>query len=133
MRRFTVTGNYSQSSGTSVLSSNGLTPLPPVPGVEESGVILFDGRSYGGGISATPLRRLVLSANYSHAISNTFSDNVNSHNSTEIFNSQMQYHLRRIGLLAGFTRFSQGIGAAGPTTGPANSYFVGVSRWFDFF
>lgn len=133
MRRFSITGNYSQSNGVSVLSSNGLTPLPPEPGVIENGAIVFNGRSYGGGISTTPIRRLVLTASYSHAISTTLSNDVNSHNSTEIFNSQLQYHLRRIGLLAGFTRFSQGIGAVGPTTGPANSYFVGVSRWFDFF
>ncbi len=55
-----------------------------------------------------------------------------SHNNTEIFNAQMQYHLRRIGLQAGYTRFTQGISAIGA---PANatSYFVGMTRWFDFF
>ena len=132
MRRFTITGDYSQASGISVLSNNGLTPISPTPGLTDNGLILFNGRSYGGGISATPIRRLVISANYSHATSNTFSD-ISSRNDTEIFTSQLQYHLRRIGLLAGFTRFSQGIGAVGPTTGPANSYFVGVSRWFNFF
>ena len=31
-----------------------------------------------------------------------------SHNNTEIFNAQMQYHLRRIGLHAGYTRFTPG-------------------------
>jgi len=133
MRRFTVTGNYTQANGDSILTSTGLVTIPPTAGVPLSNLIVYGGNSYGGGISATPLRRLTLSASYSRSISNTLSSVTNSHNNTEIFNAQMQYHLRRIGLLSGFTRFSQGISASGVPPGTANSYFVGVSRWFDFF
>ena len=79
----------------------------------------------------TPLRKLVLSGAYSRAISNTLSDTI-SHNNTEIYNAQMQYHLRRIGLQAGYTRFTQGISAVG-TPQTTTMYFVGFSRWFDFF
>jgi len=131
--RFTVTGNYTQANGDSILTSTGLVTIPPTPGVPLTNLIVYGGNSYGGGISATPLRRLTLSASYNRAISDTLSSVTNSHNNTEIFNAQMQYHLRRIGLLSGFTRFSQGISAAGIPPGTANSYFVGVSRWFDFF
>jgi hypothetical protein len=101
--------------------------------VPASDLIIYNGDSYGGGLSATPLRRLTLSATYSRALSNTLSNTTNSHNNTEILNAQMQYHLRRIGLLAGFTRFTQSISAGGVPPGTANSYFIGVSRWFDFF
>ncbi len=132
-RRFTLTGNYTRASGNSILTSAGLVPLPPTPGVPESDLITFAGDSYGGGISATPVRRLTLSANYSRSLSNTLSSTTFSNNNTEIFNAQMQYHLRRIGLLSGFTRFTQSISAGGAPPGTANSYFVGVSRWFDFF
>jgi hypothetical protein len=133
MRRFTVTGNYTQATGNSILTTAGLVPLPPTPGVPESDLITFAGDSYGGGISATPVRRLTLSANYARAISNTLSSATTSHNNTEIFNAQMQYHLRRIGLLSGYTRFTQSISAGGAPPGTSNSFFVGVSRWFDFF
>jgi hypothetical protein len=133
MRRFTLTGNYTQASGNSILTNAGLVPLPPTPGVPASDLIIYNGDSYGGGLSATPLRRLTLSATYSRALSNTLSNTTNSHNNTEIFNAQMQYHLRRIGLLGGFTRFTQSISAGGVLPGTANSYFIGVSRWFDFF
>jgi len=132
-RRFSLTGNYTQSTGQSILTSAGLVALPPTPGVPLSNLILYGGDSYGGGISATPLRRLTLSATYSRALSNTLSNSTNSRNNTEIFNAQLQYHLRRIGLLAGYTRFSQDISASGAPPGTANSYFVGVSRWFNFF
>jgi hypothetical protein len=74
---------------------------------------------------------LVIAGSFNRAISNTLGQTT-SHNNTEIFNAQMQYRLRRIGLQAGYTRFTQGISAVGA---PANttSYFVGISRWFDFF
>jgi hypothetical protein len=93
--------------------------------------ITFSGSSYGGGASVTPMRRLVLSGSFNRAISNTLSQSI-SRNNTEVFNAQLQYHLRRIGLQAGYTRFTQGISAVGA---PANttSYFVGISRWIDFF
>jgi hypothetical protein len=133
MRRFSLTGNYTQSTGQSILTSAGLVALPPTPGVPLSNVILFGGSSYGGGFSATPLRRLTLSGTFSRALSNTLSNSTNSHNNTEIFNAQLQYHLRRIGLLSGYTRFTQGVSASGAPSGTANSYFIGVSRWFDFF
>jgi hypothetical protein len=128
-RQFTVTGNYSRSTGISLLGAGGLVPVSGTPGVND--FITFSGSSYGGGVSVTPLRRLVIAGSFNRAISNTLSQSI-SRNNTEVFNAQLQYHLRRIGLQAGYTRFTQGISAVGA---PANttSYFVGVSRWFDFF
>lgn len=129
MRRVAVTGLFSKSSGVSLLGAGGLITPTPTPSLND--FILFSGSSYGGGISVTPLKRMVFSGSFSRAISNTLASTA-SHNNTEIFNAQMQYHLRRIGLQAGYTRFTQGISAIGA---PANntSYFVGITRWFDFF
>jgi hypothetical protein len=132
-RRFTMTGNYSKATGQSVLTSAGLVALPPTPGVPASNLILFNGDSYGGGVSATPVRRLTISGTFSRAISSTLNDVANSRNNTEIFNTQLQYHFRKIGILAGYTMFTQGISGSGVPPGTANSYFIGVSRWFDFF
>jgi hypothetical protein len=128
-----LTGNYTKSTGESVLTGAGLVALPPTPGVPQSNLILFSGDSYGGGFSATPVRRLTISGTFSRALSNTLSDVTDSRNNNEIFNAQLQYHLRRIGVLAGYTKFTQGISASGAPPGTANSYFIGVSRWFDFF
>lgn len=132
-RMFALTGNYTQASGESILTSAGLVPLPPTPGIPESDLIVFGGDSYGAGISATPLRHLTISGAYSRALSNTLSDSISSRNNTEIINAQLQYHLRRIGLLAGYTKFTQGISATGFAPGSSNSFFVGVSRWFNLF
>ncbi len=132
-RRFTVTGNYTKSSGESILTNNGLITIPPTPGVPVGNLVLYGGDGYGGGIAASPVRRLTISGTFSRALSNTVSGATDSRNNTEIFNAQVQYHFRRIGLLSGFTRFTQGISASGAPPGTANSYFIGVSRWFDFF
>jgi hypothetical protein len=128
-RRFSVNGNYTTATGISLLGASGFVSVSGQPGVTD--FITFGGSSYGGGISITPTRRLVIAGSYNRAISNTVGETF-SHNNTEIFNAQMQYHLRRIGLQAGYTRFTQGISAVGA---PANTtaYFVGISRWFDFF
>jgi len=129
MRVLAVNGLYTKSNGVSLLGAGGLVTPTPTPGLNN--FILFGGDSYGGGISVTPIRRLVVAGSFSRAISNTISSTT-SHNNTEIFNAQLQYHLRRIGLQAGYTRFTQGISAVGA---PANttSFFVGMTRWFDFF
>ena len=128
-RKVTLTANYSKSLGESLITAGGLQGLPPTPGL--NGLITFNGSNYGGGFSVQPLRRLVLSGTYARAISNTLGDQI-SHNNTQIYNAQLQYHLRRIGLQAGYTRFSQGISAVG-TPQTTTNYFVGFSRWFDFF
>ena len=127
--RLTLIGTYNQSTGTSLLAGGGLVGLPPTPGV--NGSLTFNGDSYGGGFSVTPLRRLAVSGSFARAISNTVGQTL-SHNDMQIYNAQLQYHLRRIGLQAGYTRYTQGISAVG-TPASTTSYFVGFSRWFDFF
>ncbi len=128
-RRAAVNAFYSQSSGLSLLGSGGLIQPQPTPGL--TNYIIFSGSDYGGGLSVTPFGRLSVAATFSRAISNTLTT-MTSHNDTEVFNAQMQYHLRKIGLQAGYLRFTQGISAIGV---PANttSFYVGMTRWFDFF
>jgi hypothetical protein len=133
LRRLAFSANYIDSKGQSLLTSTGIQPIPPTPGLSPEGLIVYNGKSYGAGISATPLARLTISGNYSHAMSDTLSDGIFSNNKTEIFYGQFQYRMRKISLLGGFTKFSQGISAAGTPTGNQYSYFVGVTRWFNFF
>jgi hypothetical protein len=128
-RQFTLSGLYTESNGISVLGANGLVAVTSTPGVNDA--IVFGGSSYGGGFSLTPTRRLVISGNFNRAISDTMGQTI-SHNNMEIYNAQLQYHLRKIGLQAGYTRFTQGISAVGAPAS-STSYFLGISRWFDFF
>jgi hypothetical protein len=127
------TANYAQGSGNSVLSSGGIVPVPPTSGILPADLIAYTARNYGAGLTWTPIRNMVLSGTYSRSISDTLSANTPSHNNTEIFYSQMQYNLRRIGIMAGYTRFTQGISATGIAPGTISSFYGGITRWFNFF
>lgn len=133
LRRLILAANYIQASGQSLLTSTGIQPIPPTPGLPLEGLIVYNGKSYGATIGFNPTSRLNITGTYSHATSQTTSNDVNSNNRTEIFYSQLQYRLRQLNVLAGYTRFSQGISAAGTPPGTQNSYFIGVSRWINFF
>ena len=133
IRQLALSAQYLSGTGNSLLTNNGITPLPPIPGETPSNVIAYNAKNYGGGFSWTPFQRLVLSATYSKSLSDTLANGIYSKNNTEIFYSQLQYRLRRISLLAGYTRFTQGISASGVPPGTVTSYFGGISRWFDFF
>jgi hypothetical protein len=132
LRRVNVTGLYATSRGQALLTSTGIQPIT-TPGLPPIGLIVYNAQSYGGGITVTPISRLFISGNYSHATSDTLSSTVASNNRTDIFYGQLQYRLRRISLLGGYTKFAQAISAGGAPTGNQYSFFIGVTRSFNFF
>lgn len=131
--RYTVTGNYSKSHGRSVLTASGFLNPTPLPGVTGGDLVLFNGSSYSIGVGAVPLRRMVLTINYTSATSDTLSGAKPSFNETQRYYSRLDYNLRKLVLRAGFANAHQGISSSGlpPTT--VNTYFVGISRWFNVF
>lgn len=133
LKRITLSGNYVESSGQAILTSTGIQPIQPTPGLPPLGLIVYNGKSYGGAITITPLARLFISGTYTHAASDTLSNDIFSNNKTNIFYGQFEYRFRRISVLGGFTKFSQGISASGLAAGNEYSYFIGVQRWFNFF
>ncbi len=133
LRHLSFNAQYLNGLGNSILTPNGIVPIPPTPGEPNPNLIMYNATSYGGGISWSPIRRMSFSGTYNRALSDTLSNSIYSKNNTEIINGQFQYRLRRIGILAGYTRFTQGISASGIQAGTTTSYFAGISRWFDFF
>lgn len=111
------TANYAQGSGNSVLGTGGIVVVPPTEGILPGDLIAYNAKNYGAGLTWTPIRNLVLAGTYSRSISDTFSSNTPSHNNTEIFYSQVQYNLRRIGILAAIRALHKG--SALPASHPA--------------
>ena len=132
-RKLTLSANYSKSDGQALLTSTGIVPIPPTPGLLPEGLIVYNGRSYGGGLTWTPLPRLSLTGNYTNAQSQTLSDTAFSLNKQQILYSQFQYRFRRISMIGGYTRFFQSVSAAQSPGATNNSYYIGVTRWFGFF
>ncbi|HUN63334.1 MAG TPA: hypothetical protein VMU53_15155 [Candidatus Sulfotelmatobacter sp.] len=133
MRWLDLTGNYIKSSGQSILTSSGIQPIAPTPGLPPEGIIVYNGESYGASVGLNPTPRLNITGTYSHATSNTLSQAVSSYNLTNIFYGQLQYRLRQVTVLGGFTKFTQQVTAVGLPPGTQNSFFIGVTRSFNFF
>lgn len=133
-RGYNFGGGYSSSSGDSVLTVNGLSStssLPPVISPLEQ--ILYNGTSYNISASATPLSRLTVAASYSSSHSSTIGTSISSLNQTTSVNSQLQYRVRRMGFMAGYSRFFQSISGGGTPAAAVSSYYVGINRWINFF
>jgi len=133
VRWLAVTGNYSRSSGLSLLTANGLQPVPVGPGLlPPSQTVLYGGSSYGGSIAVNPTRRLVVTGVYVSAHSDTTQTVVNSTNRNQLFGTLVQYQMRKIGFRGGYNRIDQNISATGLAPRAASSYYFGVYRWFNF-
>jgi len=130
----TANGGYAEASGIAVPTGGGLVAPPPtVPLPLPSLLVFYGGHSYSAGLGSSPLRRLIIGASYSKATSNTTNAGSGSWNASKQANLYVQYQFRKVYLTGGYATLSQGFSAS--PTGPAtiSSYYLGVSRWFNFF
>jgi len=136
-RWLSASGAYNRSSGNAIQTGAGLTPVigpgTIYPIITPTQLILYGGTSYSFGVGSTPKRGLTANANYTHARSNTLSSSLTSNNTTEMLNVYTQYQLRKVYLTAGYSSLTQDFTVAGPNTNHIKSYYVGISRWFNFF
>jgi len=132
--RFSFSGSFSDSSGNALLTSTGLVATPlPLPVIPSAAVVNFKGKSYSLGIGSSPVRGLTLSATYAEALSTTGSTSTNSNNNNEIMNFLLIYNLRKLSFNAGYSRLLQGFSIVGTPQTMVGSFYVGISRWFNFF
>ena len=133
-RYLTLTGTYTKSSGTGVQSGSGLVVNPVlVPVLTPSETILFSGDAYTVAFGSSPVKRLTLAASYARADNTTGLAGVMSSGSNIEYNGLFQYQFRKVYLNGGYSRLQQGFSTS--TTGPAvvSSFYIGLSRWFNFF
>ncbi len=130
----TASGNYSKSDGEALLTGTGLVGVPVPPPVLPPGLVsLFGGKSYSIGVSSTPIKKLILAGTYARSTSNTFSNSISSANENSQYNVLLQYRLRKLNLISGYARMEQGFGSTGSKPEIISSYYMGISRWFNFF
>jgi hypothetical protein len=130
----TATGSYSKSSGQALATGAGLVPVPvPSPVLPSSLVTLFGGDSYSFGVSSTPVKKLVLAATYARSLSNTSAGSAASSNQNEQANALIQYQVRKLSFISGYSRLEQGFSQTGTQPEVISSFYIGVSRWFNFF
>jgi len=129
----TTTGSYTKANGQALATGAGLVSVPvPSPTLPSSLVTLFGGDSYSFGLSSSPVRNLIMAATYARADSNTAGTITSTNNSTQ-FNTLLQYQFRKLNYISGYSRLQQGFSGSGTPPQVISSFYVGVSRWFNFF
>src|SRR5208283_302727 len=127
-------GSYSKSNGLALATGAGLVSVPvPVPVLPSSLVTLYGGTSYSVGLSSAPVKGLTISSSFARSDSSTTFSGTASSNRYEEYNSLIQYRIRKMGFISGYSRLQQGFSQS--TTAPEvlSTYYFGVSRWFNFF
>jgi hypothetical protein len=130
----TATGSYSRADGQALVTGAGLIGLPvPLPVVPSDLVSLFGGKSYSVGMSSAPTKKLVIGATYAKSSSNTSSVGITTSNQNSQYNALLQYQVRKLNFISGYARLEQGFSSTGLQPEVISSYYMGISRWFNFF
>jgi hypothetical protein len=131
IRKYGVSGAYSQSSGNSILTPTGLVSSPlPVPG---GGALFLRGDSYSMSAFANPTQGMLLSVSYVRTLNDTFGSSTTSRNSNGQLIFQFQHKMRQLWLQGGFFKLNQAISISGQPPIMTGSFYIGISRWFNFF
>ena len=129
-----VSGGYSKSNGLGLYTTQGIAPLPPgLPPPLIPSSVLYRGTTYSAAVGATPIRGLTFSGSFSSTRSSTESLLLSSSNHTQEAYSFLQYKFRKVFLTAGYSRLVQGFSASTLAPAIVSTYYVGLSRWFNFF
>ena len=109
-------------------------PIPIPPPVVPSGLVnLFGGDSYSVGVSSSPVRKLIIAGTYAKSTSTTTNETYMSSNQNNQANVLVQYQYRKLYFTSGYARLEQGFSQSGTQPEVISSYYIGVSRWFNFF
>lgn len=131
-RRYSVSGAYSNSSGSAVLSTTGTLVPTPLPPVLLPDLMYYNGKAYTISLAAVPTKRLKVYGYYTEVKSQTESA-VFSSNHGKRYNALVEYNVRKLAIRGGFTRTQQDVSAVSSIPAVVNSYFFNISRWFDIF
>jgi hypothetical protein len=130
----TATGTYTKANGQALATGAGLTPVPvPSPVLPSSQVSLYGGDGYSFALSSNPVKNLVFTASYAKSTSNTNTNAVSSSNENDQYNALIQYQVRKLNFTSGYSRLGQGFSISGTPPEITSSFYIGVSRWFNFF
>ena len=134
--RYSANGFYSTSHGQAAFTSTGLVALPgnlPPEALPPGAALVYDSKAYGFNGSMSPVRRLTISGGYAQSSGDTIDPVMSVFTKNNLINTSMQYRLRKIYVNGGYTRLTQSVGAAGKAPINVTTYYIGISRWFNFF
>jgi len=100
--------------------------------------VYFNAQAFGVSAAKLFFRRLSVSAAYTQVRSSSDRLGISNYNSGNRFGITATYHIRKLSFQGGFSQVNQQFvvvpALAAPSPARAiDSYFVSVSRWFNFF
>lgn len=135
-RRYSMNTFYSKSHGTAAFTPTGLVALPenlPPSSLPLGSALVFDSKAYGINGSASPIRHLNVSAGYAQSKGDTIDPLTSVFTKNNLLNGVLQYKLRKIYVNGGYTHLRQSVGTPGTAPVTVTTYYIGISRWFNFF
>jgi hypothetical protein len=133
--RCTLSGNYSYSNGTAVITPTGLVAVPAP--VVTNNLSHFDSQGHGFSFSIAPLRAMSISTSYSKSTSNTQSlgsaNGLVSNNESQLISGVLTYRYRKLIFNASVLQFRQDISSAGTLPTNVTTFYFSVSRWLKLF
>ena len=127
---------YNKSDGLAIFTANGLVPVPttlPPQVLGPNSFTTYNSKGYGFSGGINPTRRLILTLSYAKSDGSTVDPLLSVYTHNTLINATMQYRVRKLFVNGGFTRLNQNLGTLSTTPLDVTTYFVGVSRWFNFF
>jgi hypothetical protein len=133
-RGYIMNAFYTKSNGLAIFTPTGLVAIPGnlPPQVLGDNFTEYNSKGYGFGLGATT-HRLTISASWAKSYGDTADPILTTNNNNTLINAIMQYRLRKIYLNGGYTRLNQAVGTPGTSPIMVTSYYIGFSRWFNFF
>lgn len=126
---------YNKSNGLAIFTPTGLVPVPTnlPPAVLGTGFTSYDSHGWGVSAGTVPVKRLTLSFAYAKSSGSTIDPLQSIYSNNTLINAVMQYRMRKIYLNGGYTRLQQTAGLLGAQPLDVTTYYIGFSRWFNFF
>jgi len=129
--RASISGIYTKSDGTSILTSTGLATTPvPTSVLAPGNSILYNGSNYGANVSVFPVKHMSISMAWSKSLSDTASPSLLSNSGNTNYYGLATYEYRKLLFQAGVTKFNQSISTSGTPPTMLTSFSFGISRWF---
>ncbi len=136
-RGYNLSGYYTKSTGQAIFTATGLIPVPTTLPTQVllsgNDVSQYKSEGWGVGLGASPVRRLVVNVSYSKSNGSTLDPILALYTNNTLINSSMTYRMRKLFLNGGYTRLAQDLGVEGTMPVHVTSYYIGISRWFNFF
>jgi len=112
--RASVSGIYTKSDGTSILTATGLVTSPvPASVLTPGNSIFYNGTSYGANLSVFPVKHMAISTAWSKSLSDTTSPSLLTNSGNTNYYGLATYEYRKLLFQAGVTRFNQSISTSG--------------------